>query len=266
MGLRENAAAKAGRTDEEAPPIFDGPPAVQDAPRSEPLPDVDVEEPGPDGPEKVPVHVAWSRVMGDVRKIAKGGEGNEYTGPGSYSFRGAERTLNAFGPVLRKHGVLVLPVKVEPGYRDTRTSQNKPTKETTVVVSWMVIGPEGDQLPMLLQSAGEALDSSDKGTAKAQTVAQRVLLLTAAQVPTGDPDPDSVVIERGEAPVRSATSYRDEVLEDQPGRERMRQIVFEIRQQRRGGELVTNENGDQEAIGTFVERIGKERFTGGSDA
>lgn len=265
MGLRENAAALAGRAEEEeGPPIFEGPPVVQDMPPA-PLPDVDVGEPGPDGPDLVPVFVAWSRVMADVRKIAKGGAGNEYTGPGSYSFRGAERTVNAFGPVLRKHGVLVLPAKVEPSYRDTRTSQNKPTKETTVVVSWLVMGPAGDQLPMLLQSAGEALDSSDKGTAKAQTVAQRVLLLTAAQVPTGDPDPDLVVIERGEAPVRTAASYRDEALDPDTGRDRMRQMLYELRQQRRTGETVMNETGDQEAIGVLVERIGKERFAGGRD-
>lgn len=265
MGLRENAADLAGRAkDEDGPPIFDGPPAVQDMP-SEPLPDVDVDEPGPDGPDQVPVYVAWSRVMADVRKIAKGGKGNEYTGPGSYSFRGAERTLNAFGPVLRKHGVLVLPAKVEPSYRDTRTSQNKPTKETTVVVSWLVMGPAGDQLPMLLQSAGEALDSSDKGTAKAQTVAQRVLLLTAAQVPTGDPDPDLVVIERGEAPLRTVKSYRDEVLEEQPSARRMHQMVYELRQQKRLGEVMTNEHGDEEPIGAFIERHGTERF-GASDA
>jgi hypothetical protein len=160
----------------------------------------------------------------------------------------------------------VLPVSVEPSYRDTKTSKGNAMHECTVTVSWMVIGPAGDTLPQLLESAGEALDSADKGTAKAQSVALRVLLLTAGMVPTGDPDPDSVNVERGEAPMRSAASYRDEVLEDQPSRERMRQIVFEIRQQRRGGELVTNESGDQEAIGPLVERIGKERFASGGGA
>lgn len=262
MSLRENAARAAGRTEDNT---ADGTPE-EPAPApetAEPMPDVDVEEPGPDGPEKVPVHEAWSRVMADVRKIQKGGKGGQYTGPGAYDFRGVDRTVNAFGPVLRKHGVLVLPVKVEPNYRDVRTSQNKPSKETTVVVSWMVIGPAGDQLPMLLESAGEALDSSDKGTAKAQSVAQRVLLLTAAQVPTGDPDPDLVNIERGEAPRRSATSYRDEVLDPATSRDRMLQILKELQQLRMVGEVVTNETGESEPIGALVKRVGGERFGGG---
>jgi hypothetical protein len=267
MGLRENAAAMAGRTETPADDWADAPADSQPNPQpSQPddLPDIEMDEPGPDGPEQVPVHVAWSRVMGEIRKI---GKHDKYNAAGTrYDFRGVDRTVNAFAPVLRKHGVLVLPVSVEPSYRDTKTSKGNAMHECTVRVRWMVMGPAGDTLPQLLESAGEALDSMDKSSAKAQSVALRVLLLTAGMVPTGDPDPDSVNVERGEAPMRSATSYRDEVLEDQPSRERMRQIVFELRQQRRGGELVTNESGDQEAIGTLVERIGKERFAGGSDA
>lgn len=255
--LRENAAklARPGAAGpEEAPAAAVNGHAAQ----PEPLPEVDIPEPGPGGPEKVPVHVAWSRVMADVRKIAKGGEGGQYTGPGAYDFRGVDRTVNAFAPVLRAHGVLVLPVKVVANYRDIRTSQNKPSKETTVTVSWLIIGPDGDQLPMLLESAGEALDNSDKGTAKAQSVAQRVLLLTAAQVPTGDPDPDLVKIERGESPVRSAASYREEVLEDGVSLQRCQQIYRELEQHRMLGHPVKNGLGEDEPIGELVKRIGLE--------
>lgn len=258
--LAENAGRMARGETAPEPEMLPAPAA---APASyEPLPDVEVDEPGPDGPEKVPVHVAWSRVMADVRKIGKGGKGNTYTGPGGYDFRGIDRTVNVFGPVLRKHGVLVLPVKVDAKYRDVRTSQNKPSKETTVTVSWMVIGPEGDQLPMLLESAGEALDSSDKGTAKAQSVAQRVLLLTAAQVPTGDPDPDLVNIERGEAEVRSPASYLDEITDTGTSRARLLQIKHELIQMKQAGALVTNETGDQEPIVKMIDRLGFERFGG----
>lgn len=259
MILRENAARLAGREPGPAaePTVPPPGPAGANHP-AEPLPDIDIEEPGPEGPEQVPVHVAWSRVMADVRKISKGGEGGVYTGPGGYDFRGIDRTVNAFGPVLRRHGVLVLPVKVEPTFRDARTAGGKSTTETRVVVTWLVMGPAGDSLP-LLQSAGEALDSSDKGTAKAQSVAQRVLLLTAAQVPTGDPDPDLVNVERGEAPVRSAASYRDEALDPSTSVARLRQIHHELKTQRMLGATVTNETGDDEQIGALVARIGKER-------
>lgn len=254
MSLRDNAAALAGRVENGQTPA--SPPPAHSAP-PEPLPEVDIPEPGPDGPERVPVHIAWSRVMGDIRRI---GKHDNYNGGGTrYSFRGVDRTVNAYAPVLRRHGVLVLPVGVEASYRDTKTSKGTAMRECTVKVRWMVMGPAGDILPEMLESAGEALDSSDKGTAKAQSVALRVLLLTAGMVPTGDPDPDSVYIERGEAPLRPVADYRDEALNPGTSVARLRQMHYELNQQRRLGETTMNETGDDEAIGDLIKRIGEER-------
>lgn len=258
MSLRDNAPALAGRVENGQAPASPSP-APSTAP--EPLPEVDIPEPGPDGPERVPVHIAWSRVMGDIRRI---GKHDNYNGGGTrYSFRGVDRTVNAYAPVLRRHGVLVLPVGVEASYRDTKTSKGTAMRECTVKVRWMVMGPAGDILPEMLESAGEALDSSDKGTAKAQSVALRVLLLTAGMVPTGDPDPDSVYIERGEAPVRSAASYRDEALDMRTSRQRMTQMRQELMTHRRAREVVENEVGNDEEIVALLDRLGRERFAGG---
>lgn len=257
--FKQRAATMAGRT-KPGTPVEPGTeqPAPPDGGPVDELPDVDIDEPGPDGPEQVPVHVAWSRVMADVRKIAKT---EKHDAPGAkFNFRGIDRTVNAFGPVLRKHGVLVLPIGVDVNYRDTRTSQNKPTRECTVKVRWMVIGPAGDTLPEPLESAGESLDSSDKGTAKAQSVALRVLLLNAGMVPSGDPDPDSVAIERGEAPVRPATDYRDEALDPNTSYGRMRQLDYEVRQHGLAGAEVVNEHGDEEPLGALIRRVGQERW------
>lgn len=256
MGLRDDAAEMAGRADETGPPVFTGPPVVQDAPSApEPLPDVDIPTPGDDGPEEVPVHVAWSRVMETIRFAGKADHNKE---GGNYWYRGVDQALNLFGPACRLHGVLVVPVHVETAYRDTRTSRDKPTRECTCVVTYRIYGPKGDFIEA--QAAGESLDHSDKGTAKAQAIALRTLLYHAGLVPTQDPDPDSMNLERGEAPVRPAASYRDEALDKGTSRERMRQMLYELRQLRRASETVVNEQGDDEAIGALVERVGKERF------
>ncbi|MFI6814463.1 ERF family protein [Nonomuraea sp. NPDC050328] len=252
--LKDRAAALA-RPDDTTPAA----PAAAPATSVEVLPDIELDVPE-GGPEAVPVHVAWSRVMGDIRKIGK----NElYNAAGTrYNFRGVDRTVNAFAPVLRRHGVLVLPVHVDASYRDFKNSNNKVQRECTVVVTWMVIGPAGDTLPSTLQTAGEALDSADKGTAKAQSVALRVLLLTAAMVPTGDPDPDSQYIERGEASVRPAASYVEEITDPRTSANRLRQIHHELKQTGQLAALVTNEVGDDEQVGAMVVRIGKERSGG----
>ena len=157
------------------------------------------------------------------------------------------------------------------GRSDTTTSKGNKMRECTVTVSWMVMGPKGDTLPVLLKTRGEALDSADKGTAKAQSVALRVLLLTGGLTPTHDKDPDADRHERGEAPPRTAASYRDEILESGTSRQRLAQINYEIKQigyevanLRMLNAKVQNENGDMETLDSLGPRIYKERTGGAS--
>lgn len=205
--------------------------------------------------EMVPVHIAWLRVRRDVRSIAKN---EQYNAAGTrYNFRGVDTVVQAFGPVTLKHGVSVLPTQVVAEYRDTTSSKGNKMRECTVSVTWQIFGPAGDSIQ--LQSAGEALDSADKGTAKAQSVALRVLLLTSGLVPTGDPDPDSSHIDRGEAPLRPLASYLEEVLNPATSAGRLLQVHAELKASNRLAALVTNDQGAEEGIGALIVRIGQER-------
>ncbi|WP_228975020.1 ERF family protein [Streptomyces sp. DH12] len=255
MGLRENAAAAAGR--QLAEEDRTGTAEHESAPAPDPMATY---EPGDGNPDMVPVHIAWLRVRREVRAISKG---EQYNGGGTrFNFRGVDTVVNTFGPVTVRHGVNIFPVDVEAEYRDTTTSKGSKMRECTVRVSWLVMGPKGDTLP-LLRSQGEALDSADKATAKAQSVALRVLLLTGGLTPTHDKDPDASYMQRGEAPTRPAVSYLDEICNPRTSAGRLRQIHYELRTTQQLGALVTNETGDEEAIGEMVVRIGKERTAGG---
>lgn len=258
--LAERAAAAAGR-DRSGPDDRPYEPEPDYAPAA--LADPGIPEPGPDGPEKVPVHVAWSRVMGEVRNVGKGAWYGKPDMNGSYRFRGVDAALNAFGPACRLHGVLVLPVRTEAAYRDVKTSTGKNSRECTVTVTYRIIGPTGDHIEV--QSVGESMDSADKGTAKALSTALRSLLFLGGLVPTGDPDPDTQNVERGEAAVRPAVSYVEEIADPHTSAGRLRQIHYELRQARQLGAIVTNEVGDEEPIGEMVVRLGKERAAGGGD-
>jgi hypothetical protein len=259
MGLRENAAAAAGRTlpaEAHDRPDEDQPPGEEYVPAPDPMAGY---EPGEGDPEMIPVHLAWLRVRKEVRAIAKG---EEYKGGTTrFNFRGVDTVVNTFGPVTLKHGVNVLPTRVDAEYRDTTTSKGNKMRECTVRVSWLIVGPKGDTLA--LQTQGEALDSADKGTAKAQSVALRVLLLTGGLTPTHDKDPDASHVERGEAPIRPAVTYLDEICNPNTSAGRLRQIHHELGSTRQLGALVTNEVGEEEQIGAMVVRIGKERAAGG---
>ena len=256
--ITERAAAAAGRTEPATVPAEDALPPEDFTPAVAPMVDY---EPGADDPEMVPVHLAWLRVRKDIRGIAKGEEYND--GYSRYNFRGVDATVQAFAPVTMRHGVNVIPHRVDATYRDTKTAKGKATRECTVTITWHIIGPRGDVI--VAQSQGEALDSGDKGTAKAQSVALRVLLLNGGLVPTGDPDPGSSTIDRGEASVRSAVSYLDEICDPHTSAGRLRQIHFELKQGNLLGALITNEVGVEERIGDMVVRIGKERAAGGAE-
>ena len=65
-----------------------------------------------------------------------------------------------------------------------------------VKVSYTFIGAGGDAIKATV--VGEAMDSGDKATAKAMSVAFRTALLQTLSLPTDEPDPDSQSYERSE--------------------------------------------------------------------
>jgi ERF superfamily len=145
-------------------------------------------------PRSATVVEALSRVMEDVRAVGKDSLNVEQR----YRFRGVDAVVNAVGPSLREHGVVVVPVRVEASYRDVLTSRGKPSRECTVKASYRLYGPQGDYLEA--EVPGESMDFGDKGAAKAMSVAYRILLLQTLCIPTGDVDPDSTSYERETEP------------------------------------------------------------------
>jgi hypothetical protein len=140
--------------------------------------------------EQPTVVQALTAVMAEVQAVGKGQRNTEQ----GYNFRGVDAVVNAVGPVLRKHGVVVLPMLEEANHRDVLTSRDKKSRESTVKVRYRFYGPAGDSIDAVVP--GEAMDFGDKGVAKAMSVAYRIVLLQALCIPTDEPDPDAQVYER----------------------------------------------------------------------
>jgi hypothetical protein len=92
--------------------------------------------------------------MGDVQGIAKRDKNEQQR----FLFRGIDAVMNAVGPALRAHGVVVMPVNVDVQTRDTKTTSGKDTRECQVVVTYRVIGPAGDWFEGM--APGEALSTA----------------------------------------------------------------------------------------------------------
>lgn len=131
--------------------------------------------------------------MRDVQSISKDSR-NQQQG---FNFRGIDAVLNTVGPVLREHGVIVVPIAGE------HTVERYPTKSggqmcnRVVNMAFQVFGPVGDSF--MGSAVGEASDAGDKAMTKAESVALRTFLLQALMIPTDEPDPDASTHERAGA-------------------------------------------------------------------
>lgn len=129
---------------------------------------------------------ALTAVKADVGAVGKG-DRNASQG---FFFRGIDAVLNAVAPMLIKHGVVVAPVKTVPSHGSVEVGKNRtPMCHTTVTVTYRFYGPAGDSIDV--EVPGEAMDSGDKATPKAMSVAYRIALLQALSLPTDEPDPDA---------------------------------------------------------------------------
>jgi hypothetical protein len=136
------------------------------------------------------------KVMQDVGAVRKG-ERNASQG---FSFRGIDSVVNAVAPALKKHGVLVMPVLQGVEYAQVEVGRNRTAMlQCRVQVQYVFIAEDGSNLAAVV--AAEALDSGDKATAKAMSVAFRTALLQALCLPTDEADPDHDVYERSPAQV-----------------------------------------------------------------
>lgn len=149
------------------------------------------------------VHEAILEVMRAVPAVPKGDRNTQQ----NFSFRGIDSVMNAVGPKLREHGVLVLPQVQEHHSENVVVGRNAtPMRSVVLLVRYAFIGPEGDRLEV--EVPGEAMDAGDKAYSKAMSVALRTALLQALSLPTDEKDPDEDTYERTSAqtaaPARSA--------------------------------------------------------------
>ncbi len=143
--------------------------------------------------DKPTIVEALSAVMGDVQSVRKG-DRNQTQG---YQFRGIDAVMNAVGPAFRKHGIVCVPMLEDVAYNTVEVGQKRSVmRECTVRVRYIFHGPAGDRIECV--TIGEAMDSGDKATPKAMSVAYRVALLQALTIPTDEPDADAQNYERSE--------------------------------------------------------------------
>lgn len=116
-----------------------------------------------------------------------------------FNFRGIDAVVNAVSPAMRENGVVVFPRVISSEY-DIVTVGAKQTQmgHARVTVEYAFYACDGSNVSAIV--AAESMDSGDKATAKAMSVAFRTALLQVLCLPTDETDPDAETFTRTYTP------------------------------------------------------------------
>ena len=148
------------------------------------------------------IQTKLAAVMDDVQAVAKSDRNTHQ----NFAFRGIDAVLNAVGPALRRHGVVVVPDVTDYRYETVEVGQKRTQMGHAIVRVAYTFSADGVDGSLTCSVLGEAMDSGDKAIPKAMSVAFRTALLQALALPTDEPDPDASTYERaaGRDPVAAA--------------------------------------------------------------
>ena len=107
----------------------------------------------------------------------------------SYNFRGIEAAMNEMCPVLIRAGIIVSPSYSELTVHERQSKSGGTLRFVMLKGSFKFEAEDGSFV--IGEAYGEGMDSSDKATTKAQSVAFRTALFQQFIVPTMAIDPES---------------------------------------------------------------------------
>lgn len=151
------------------------------------------------------IYQAMNEVMKDVGAVRK----NERNTHQNFNFRGIDAVINAVSPAFRKHGIFCTPTVISSEYESVQVGQNRTVMgHARVMVQYTFHATDGTSISATVSA--ESMDSGDKATAKAMSVAYRTALLQTLCLPTDEADPDADTFERSPAtaPVRKEEAVR----------------------------------------------------------
>ena len=137
--------------------------------------------------EKKPlIYAAMSAIMGDVDPIAKARQ-NKAQG---YQFRGIDDVYAALQSILAKHSVFTVSEIISQATEEKQSKSGGTMFYRVLHIRYRFYAADGSYVTT--EVIGEGMDSGDKASNKAMSVAHQYALLQAFCIPTEDPkDPEN---------------------------------------------------------------------------
>lgn len=131
------------------------------------------------------IHQAITDIMSEGYAITKD-KRNQTQG---FMYRGIDDVMNTFQPLLAKHHVFVVPEVIEQQRMERTTGKDRTLLYAILKMRYTFYAEDGSSISAVV--IGEGMDSGDKASNKAMSVAMKYAMFQVFCIPTEEmPDPD----------------------------------------------------------------------------
>lgn len=126
------------------------------------------------------------KAMADVGAIGK----DSFNQQQKFKYRGIDAVMNALNPVMQKYGLFVTPEVINQTREERQTSNGGRLLYSILTMKYTMYAPDGSSVSSVV--IGEGMDSGDKASNKAMSVAFKYAMFQLFCIPTEDfTDPDA---------------------------------------------------------------------------
>lgn len=167
------------------------------------------------------VYKAIHGVMSDLSKVGLGKD--KTNSQQGFKYRGVDDVMNVVSSLLSKHGLLILPRVTKSECIERQSKSGSALFYTILNIEYDFVGVEDGSKHLVGPIVGEAMDSGDKSSNKAMSIAYKYACIQAFCIPIeGDNDPDAAVHEvappkwDGKVVLGFSKNYKDAMWRDIP--------------------------------------------------
>lgn len=155
------------------------------------------------------IYQAIIGVMSDIGVIGK----EKKNAQQGFKYRGVDDVMNALQPVMVQHGLFVVPEIIDQKREERQTNRGGNLIYSVCTVRYTFYAKDGSSVQCVV--VGEGMDSGDKATNKAMSIAFKYACFQVFCIPTEEmKDPDAevhTVAPREEPKIAAATAKANEV-------------------------------------------------------
>ena len=133
------------------------------------------------------IYESIAAIIADCPAIAKNSRNTQGNG---YMYRGIDAVMNVFQPLLAKHKVFVVPEIIDATREERQTKNGGNLLFSILTIRYTFYAEDGSYVQAVVQ--GEGMDSGDKASNKAMSVAFKYAMFQVFCIPTEEMrDPDA---------------------------------------------------------------------------